>query len=342
MSRALRINIIGKCNDVGLARDVKLLSDSLQSCGCEVSVCRIDAAQARQRRSMVAQLAVRGMLAWDSLSGVSRAGDADVNLMLEHVWPQYLRSARLNVAVPNPEWFDRHDVRFLPRIDHVWAKTRTTDGIFRKLGCATSFVGFDSEDRSVATAHRERTFFHLAGKSTMKGTDRLLRVWARNAHWPTLIVVHHRAGDHAPDVSAHNIERRVGYMDDADLRLLQNTSMFHVCLSLTEGWGHYIVEALSVGAVPLTLDAAPMNDIVTAERGLLVPYCRTGSQRLATTYTFDEAGLETAVERAVHMSDDEWRRLSANAREWFVINRSTFAGRLRAALQELRSPAPHA
>lgn len=338
MSRPLRINIISKGTG-GLARDVKLLSDSLQSSGCEVSFCRMDAARRRQRRSMVAQLAVRGMLAWDKLSGVSRAGDADVNLMLEHVWPQYLRSARLNVAVPNPEFFDRHDVRFLSCIDHVWAKTRTTDGIFRKLGCATSFIGFDSEDRYVSTGRRERTFFHLAGMSTMKGTDRLLRVWANNAHWPRLIVLHHPEADHAPEVSGHNIERRVDYLDDMDLKLLQNTSMFHVCLSLTEGWGHYIVEALSVGAVPLTLDAAPMNELVTAERGLLVPYRRTGSQKLATTYTFDEAGLEAAVERAVHMSDDELRSLSENARQWFVLNRSTFAGRLQAALRDLQLPA---
>jgi hypothetical protein len=338
MSRPLRINIISKGTG-GLARDVKLLSDSLQSSGCEVFFCRMDAARRRQRRSMVAQLAVRGMLALDKLSGVSRAGDADVNLMLEHVWPQYLRSARLNVAVPNPEFFDRHDVRFLSRIDHVWAKTRTTHGIFRKLGCATSFIGFDSEDRYVSTGRRERTFFHLAGMSTMKGTDRLLRVWARNAHWPRLIVVHHPAADHAPEVSGHNIERRVGYLDDMDLKLLQNTSMFHVCLSLTEGWGHYIVEALSVGAVPLTLDAAPMNELVTAERGLLVPYRRTGSQKLATTYAFDEAGLEAAVERAVHMPDDELRSLSESARRWFVLNRSTFAGRLQAALRDLQLPA---
>ena len=48
---------------------------------------------------------------------------ADVNLMLEHVWLQYLSTAPINVAVPNPEWFDRHDRRFLAEVDSVWAKT---------------------------------------------------------------------------------------------------------------------------------------------------------------------------------------------------------------------------
>ena len=51
------------------------------------------------------------------------ASGADVNLMLEHVWLQYLSTAPINVAVPNPEWFDRHDRRFLAQVDSVWAKT---------------------------------------------------------------------------------------------------------------------------------------------------------------------------------------------------------------------------
>ena len=51
--------------------------------------------------------------------------------MLEHVWLQYLSTAPVNVAVPNPEWFDRHDQRFLTQIDNVWAKTSYTGQLFR-------------------------------------------------------------------------------------------------------------------------------------------------------------------------------------------------------------------
>ena len=334
--QARKINIIGKSNGVGLARDLKLLADSLQHRGHEVSVRTIDKVQAGRRRAVWAQWAVRADLAWKSATNASLAADTDVNLMLEHVWPQFLSAARLNVAVPNPEWFDRHDLRFLSNVDCIWAKTVQTREIFEVLGRPTSLIGFDSEDRHLGCVPRERTFFHLAGKSMMKGTDRLLRVWARNAHWPRLIVVQHNRGDHAPEVDAANIERHIGYLDDAQLRFLQNASMFHVCLSLTEGWGHYIVEALSVGAVPLTLDAPPMNELVTAERGLLVPYESTGRQRLATTYVFDGRALEAIVERALAMSDGEWTRLSTSARNWFVVNRSGFADRIESALRELQ------
>ena len=136
--------------------------------------------QAKRRRSPLAQFAQRARLAWGGAAAKARASGADVNLMLEHVWLQYLSTAPINVAVPNPEWFDRHDRRFLAQVDSVWAKTTYTRELFRALGCSTTYIGFDSEDRYESGIAKQRTYFHLAGKSTMKGTDRLVRVWQRH------------------------------------------------------------------------------------------------------------------------------------------------------------------
>jgi hypothetical protein len=332
--RAVRVNIIGKSNGVGLARDIDLLVGALQASGHQVDVTIIDAVQARRRRSPLAQFATRARLAWGGAGAKAPTSRADVNLMLEHVWLQYLSTAPLNVAVPNPEWFDRHDRRFLAEVDTVWAKTSYTSELFRALGCSTTYIGFDSDDRYEGGIAKQRTYFHLAGKSTMKGTDRLVRVWQRHPEWPRLILVQHK--EHAaPLPAAPNIEAHVGYLSDEELRRLQNASLFHLCLSLTEGWGHYIVEAMGVGAVTITVDARPMNELVTAERGVLVPYRATGTQRLATTYQFDEAGLETAIERTIAMSDAECAQLGNRARAWFVDNKSGFGGRLEAALHAL-------
>lgn len=332
--RAVRVNIIGKSNGVGLARDIDLLAHALQASGHQVDVTIIDALQAKRRRSPLAQFATRARLAWGGASANGRAIGVDVNLMLEHVWLQYLSSARINVAVPNPEWFDRHDRRFLADVDTVWAKTGYTRELFRALGCSTTYIGFDSEDRYERDTAKQRTYFHLAGKSTMKGTDRLVRVWRRHPEWPRLILIHHKDGAAALP-SAANIDVRVGYLSDQDLRALQNQSLFHLCLSLTEGWGHYIAEAMGVGAVTITVDARPMNELVSPERGVLVPYRATGMQRLATTYQFDEAGLEAAIDRTIAMSDAECEQLGARARDWFVDNKRGFASRIEAALLAL-------
>ncbi len=333
-SAPLQVNIIGKSNGVGLARDIDLLSDALRATGHRVSVTLIDDAQAKRRRSPLAQFATHARLVWRGAGVRARTAGADVNVMLEHVWLQYLSRAPVNVAVPNPEWFDRHDQRFLSQIDSVWAKTSYTSDLFRALGASTTHIGFDSDDRFDGAVARQRTYFHLAGKSTMKGTDRLVRLWLRHPEWPRLVLVQHSDGGAVAPV-APNIDARMGYLSDEELRTLQNESLFHLCLSLTEGWGHYIAEALGIGAVFLRVDGRPMNELVTAERGVLLPYCDTGMQRLATTYRFDEAGLEAAVERTMAMSDEECARLGARARAWFLDNKRGFTGRLADALAAL-------
>jgi hypothetical protein len=328
------VRIIGKSNGVGLARDIDLLVSALHSAGHYVDVTVIDAVQAKRRRSPLAQFAARARLAWSDADTRARMSSADVNVMLEHVWLQYLSSARINVAVPNPEWFDSHDRRFVTAVDRVWAKTAYTHELFRALGCKTTYIGFDSDDRYERATPKRRSYFHLAGKSTMKGTDRLVRVWQRHPQWPQLILVHHQDGRAAPP-AARNIDARVGYISEEELRRLQNESVFHLCMSLTEGWGHYIAEAMGVGAVTITVDARPMNELVGADRGVLVPYRGTGTQNLATTYQFDEAGLEAAIERTIAMSDEECAQLGARAREWFVENKRGFTGRIEAALLAL-------
>lgn len=331
---SLHVNIISKSNGVGLARDIDLMAGALRATGHRVDVTIIDDAQAKRRRSPLAQFATRARLAWGSGGAKAPTSSADINVMLEHVWLQYLSTSPVNVVVPNPEWFDRHDRRFLSEVDDVWAKTSYTSDLFRALGCSTTYIGFDSEDRYDGAVGKQRTYFHLAGKSTMKGTDRLVRVWERHPEWPRLILVQHRDRG-TVTARAPNIDAHVGYLSDEELRTLQNESLFHLCMSLTEGWGHYLVEALSVGAVTLTVDARPMNELVGADRGILVPYRGTGTQRLATTYRFDEAGLEAAIARTIAMSDEECAQLGARARAWFVDNKRGFAGRVAAALAAL-------
>jgi hypothetical protein len=332
----LQVNIIGKSNGAGLARDIEMLRVALCDRGHAVAVTKIDSVQSRRRRSIFSQLRLRVGLNRKKPQPGAVLPTADVNIMLEHVWLQYMDAARLNIAVPNPEWFDHHDRRVLQLVDRVWAKTDYTEQVFRGLGCSTTYIGFDSDDRYQADVAKQRTYFHLAGKSSMKGTDRLLRVWGKHPDWPRLIVVQNKK-KHVKLRPLPNVDLRQGYLTDEALRSLQNQSAFHICLSLTEGWGHYIVEALSTAAVTVTVDAAPMNELVTPERGVLVAYRATGTQRLATTYEFDEAQLESAIDRTLGMSDAECVRIGGNARRWFLNNKQSFAMRLEAALLALES-----
>jgi glycosyltransferase involved in cell wall biosynthesis len=324
-----RVQLIGKSNGVGLSRDLDLMAAALRAGGCEVTVTPALKSDSRRRRSLLVRTLARARRrGW--LAGASRF---DINVMLEHIWPQYLHLAPCNVAVPNPEWFDRRDRDLIWGVDRVWAKTGHTQHLFAALR-PTTFVGFDSEDRRDTSVPRERQFLHLAGKSRMKGTARLMQAWAQHPHWPALIVLQDESEALSP-AAAGNIDYRVGFLHDAELRRLQNTCRFHLCLSEAEGWGHYIVEALGVGAVVITNDAPPMNELVTAERGCMVRCRPKGRQNEADTVEFDTAAFEAAIERLLGAPETELVRLGAAGRAFFESNHAGFAGRVYAAMGQI-------
>jgi glycosyltransferase involved in cell wall biosynthesis len=330
-----RIQLIGKSNGVGLSRDLDLVAAALRDGGCTVTVTPALKVDSRRRRSLwVRTLARARRRGW-----FAAARRFDLNIMLEHVWPQYLHLAPCNIAVPNPEWFDWRDRDLLWGVDRVWAKTGYTQRLFADLR-PTSFVGFDSEDRRDDSVPRQRQFLHLAGKSRMKGTARLLQTWARHPDWPQLIVLQDDSERLRSLPVAANIDYRVGFLSDGELRRLQNACRFHLCPSEAEGWGHYIVEALGVGAVVLTNDAPPMNELVTEERGRLVRCHRKGRQNEADTVEFDADAFESAIEQLLQTPEAELERLGRAARGFFESNHAGFAARIRAALTEAGSTGP--
>ncbi|KAF1720135.1 glycosyltransferase [Pseudoxanthomonas wuyuanensis] len=324
----LRVNLIAWDNGVGLSRDLKLIADTLRDAGIGVD---IQPARGRGKlRKWLGPWWRRARVQWRRW----RSGPAyDLNLMLEHVRPELLGAARRNAFIPNPEWCQPADVKRLHRMDHVLAKTGHAVDIFRQRECAVMRIGFTSMDRHDPEVPRLRTFFHLAGRSSAKQTQLVLETWARHPEWPLLTVVQHpRSAKFRPQ--ADNIAHRIDYLDDAELRRLQNESLFHLCPSETEGFGHYLMEALSVGAVTLTTDAAPMNELVTPERGLLIPFARTASQQLATRYQVDAGAIEAAVQAALDLSAEEILARSRAAREFFIDNDATFRHRLVQAVRE--------
>jgi hypothetical protein len=324
----IRVNLIARDNGFGLSRNLHLLHDALAAADFEVTVSGIRRGALRKilhparlrARTLARRLAGRGPQRWD------------VNLMLERVRPEYLATARRNVLLPHPEWFDQRDRKWLPRLDRAFVLTRHAVPIFESLGLETEYTGFTSEDRRDPSVPREHAFFHLAGRSANKGTETLLATWRHHPGWPRLTVLQSpRAARET--VQASNITHRVGYIADAELKRIQNAHRFHLCPSETEGFGHYLVEAMGVGAVVATLDAPPMNEMVTRERGALIAPSRTGTQSLATTYFYDETALEHAIERLLSTPDAELERMGTAARTWFEDNDRAFKSRIAEAVR---------
>jgi hypothetical protein len=333
--RPLQVRLIGKANGVGLSRDFDLLGAALRACGCEVQLRGCERRERKRRRGLLTRLAARARWRLRALRGRPTQASCDINIMLEHVWPQFLHEAAYNVLVPNPEWFDRRDLAFLGAADRIWAKTAVAERLFVARGCRASRIGFDSEDRYQGDVTRQPQFLHLAGRSPLKGTARLCALWRRHPEWPQLTIVQDADRPDAQAQGVANILYHRGYMSDEALRELQNAHRFQLCTSEAEGWGHYIAEAMSVGAVTFTSDAAPMNELVAPERGILIAARSAERQNLATLCRFEEAALEAAIERALSMPPTQWDAIGAAGRTWFLDNKRGFVGRVQRALREM-------
>jgi glycosyltransferase involved in cell wall biosynthesis len=316
-----RCQLIARDNGAGLSRDLPLLADALQRAGYSTQTLGLP------HRGRFAEWLTRLQLA-------GKAPAFDVNVMLERIRPEFQRAAHRNVLVPNPEYFRPQDRAALAGMDAVWAKTHHAGQLFQTLGARTHYIGFTSPDRLDANVPRRQAFFHGPGRSGNKGTKALLNLWKKHPEWPTLTVAWRRKRIEIEDLPA-NVTLIREHVSDADYRRLQNEHRFHVCPSQTEGYGHYLVEAMSCRAVVVTLDAEPMNELVTPERGVLVPAHASGTQDLATLYRFDEAGMEQAIERCLSMDAAATEQMGLAARNWYESNHADLPRRLQEALRAL-------
>ncbi|QWT19325.1 glycosyltransferase [Bacillus sp. NP157] len=326
------IHLIAWNNGRGLSHDIVLLRDALRELGHDVAVTDVP----RKSRGLPWRAwwqRLRMHANWLRGRGPRRF---DLGITLEHVHPAYLGLARRNALVPNPEWLSRRDRKQLGRFDAIFCKTEVARETFAAQGLPVRVIGFQSIDCHRDGVSRDRAFLHLAGASRMKGTQQLLEVWRRHPEWPVLHVLQ-APSTATPSESTHaNLDHRVGYVDDIEvIRHLQNAHAFHVCLSEAEGWGHYIVEAMSCGAVVLATDAAPMNELVTPARGIVVAAHESGTLNASKLWRFDEAALEAAVGRAMRMGDAEIDALGGAARHWYATNQAGFGTRLGKALAGL-------
>jgi hypothetical protein len=206
-----RVNLIARDNGFGLSRNLRLLHGALVDAGCDVTISGI---RRGALRKALHPLKLRTGILVRRLAG-KRVQRWDVNLMLERVRPEYLATARCNVLMPHPEWFDERDRAWLPRLDRIFALTHHAVPIFERLGLKVDYTGFTSEDRLDRSVPRERAFFHLAGRSANKGTDTLLAMWRRHPEWPTLTVLQSpRVAREV--VSAPKIVHRDEYNPDAE------------------------------------------------------------------------------------------------------------------------------
>jgi hypothetical protein len=309
------IRIVGRTNGVGIDRDVRLLTDAF--------------AAWTQPPTFSRYRSISPLSRWINLTATSRTRNRDGTVVfLERVTRRWLRSARTFVLIPNQERYPRRLVSDLRHVDHIFCKSAHAHEIFSRHHHSVHLLGFTSADRSLPTVSPDyERFFHLGGGSAAKGTLPLLELWSRHPQWPLLTVVWHRR-DRVPHLPP-NVHLISDYLADDELRELQNACGIHLCPSVSEGWGHYIVEAMSCRAVTVVTNGAPMNELVRPGRGVLVDAARTQPRKLGYDHFVDTTLLCRAIEQLISAPDREKETLGLAARSWYEQNDSEFRRRLK-------------
>ncbi|MCK5746183.1 glycosyltransferase [Oricola sp.] len=306
--------IISKDNGYGLTVDAKLLAHAL----AELEI-RADIARPGDRR-------------W--LNRLMRRRTHDFIFHLERVYPSWIHAGAANVLIPNQERFPRRHTGRLKGIDLVLTKTAHACEIFSSMGSKTTHVGFMSQDRHDPSIGKDwRRFLHVAGGSTLKGTADVISLWNRHPEWPDLTLVQKEANIARP--LPPNVKVAPGFLSEDQLALLMNDCGVHLCPSRSEGWGHYIHEALGCGAVVITTDAPPMNEFVNRQYGVVVETERSEMRHLGRNYYVNVPALEAAIESLLTIDKCRLEEMGRQARRSFLESQKAFHERLGIAIADL-------
>jgi glycosyltransferase involved in cell wall biosynthesis len=302
----MKILIVFKMGSFGLTIDADILRKSLQDDGHTVALRDIGDRKLSDR-----------------LFGKK---EADIVFHVERVNTAWVNAAPFHVLVPNQERFPRRQIGLLKKIDLVAAKSRHAEAVFSATTSKTRYLGFTSRDRFMPNVQKNwSAFLHVAGLSTLKGTEDILALWGNHPEWPELVLV--QKASHIPRRLPKNVRAFSGHIDNTALMQMQNEYGLHLCPSRSEGWGHYIHEAMSCGAVVLTTDGPPMNEFIDKDTGVLVPYIDAQPRHLGTNFYVDPKALEVAIEVLITMPESQKQNMGEQARARFLERDKDFRQR---------------
>lgn len=260
------------------------------------------------------------------LETVPPLGDVDCAIFMERMIDHpSLLEARHRILVPNPEWLVPQTLNLASRCTEVWHKSHfSLDRLAPVLPAARhAYLGFGSADPGLRVQDH-RDFLHLRGKiGTRRNTAAILSLWHSRRELPNLHV-HLYAdadGDSGLDYPGwlhdRNVHVRLGWLDRPDYWALATRHGVHLCTSEVEGFGHYIDEARALGSLVVTVDGAPMNELVDHGSGVLVRPRSTVPMRFGTRFQIGPDELAEAIDRVLGLGPEARRDLGNAARQRF-------------------------
>lgn len=339
----MKVVIVYSASGRGLARDAELLRSTISELGTDVSVVRASPQPAILRELSFKYDRLLRRLPWRQLINKFHRwqrsarrlisplpGDISVVIHLENIHPHYILKGRENWLVPNQEWFRTSRLHYLADITRVLCKTEAGLSVFKPLHPAAHYLGFSIPGANLhipesSAACTRSGFIHVSGSSLSKGTAAVLDAWQKHPEWPELrLVANSKLAERPlpPNVTHYR------NISDEELTALWQTSRFAVIPSEVEGYGQVLGEAMKAGAVLITTDAPPMNELVSPDRGYLVPFRKTQPFRLGTRYYVYSDDLVSVITSALNDTPQVVDTKGKAASAWVLSNHTAFKQRL--------------
>lgn len=255
----------------------------------------------------------------------------------------------------NAELFDRHELSS-PPVGVVMVKNRVAlQKVLEyrhrhQLSYSALYTKHTGHDVFQPSIQRDWTsFLHVPGASPAKTTKVIVQAWAAHPEWPKLVLrvaqpeLCHWISRHFGSATSWrlaNVDFQCGRLAEADKAALQNQIGLHVCPSEGEAFSHVLNEARSAGALILTTDVAPMNELVDRESGVLVGqpttwWWQTKGDLFMPLGRVDMAAIEQGVEQILLLPVEERRRMGRRARAHYLEDRAFFLNAMAALEQAI-------
>ncbi|KAJ3240543.1 hypothetical protein HDU81_003427 [Chytriomyces hyalinus] len=212
------------------------------------------------------------------------------------------------------------------------------------------FMSHSSPDASsiavgASKPDRFNKFYHAFGQSGRKNTPAVVECWLNHSNWPNLTVI----GDHAVEsysarilaTNATNIQV-FDRLPTEKLQELQASHGVHLCPSNQEGYGHYINEARTLGAVVVTTHHPPMDEFVTdGVSGVLIDHKGAAPEDYQLLIKYATVAVSVSwenicdgVERVTKMSLDARAEMGVRARQRYVQDTALMAKNIKILKRE--------
>ena len=202
--------------------------------------------------------------------------EADFNIFLEVINPSLFTFARKNIWIPNLEWTHKNWKPYLDMVDEIWAKTHEAKFILSTVTkTPVRYIGWMSIDK----VFKERKNYYKAiipvGKNIYRHPKPVFQAYLKfkeehttlYSRLPTLNVVYDPTAIQVTVPSA--IEDKV-ILHSKFLKESEYDELFHecglcICLSLCEGFGHAVNEAMSAGCNLIVSPIQPFKEDIVGD-----------------------------------------------------------------------------